>query len=696
MITFHDFKVAVSAQFAVMEKHQLFVSTTSKETIRSTYLNSFKEGDDPLYITNTEHDCTCCKQFINNIGKVLAIVDGKLVSIWDIQIGGKYQPVVDALSKLVKADGIDSVYYHFEKSVGQNITFQQLENGDVKEWEHFHQILPTKYVVTNKSSESIESLQGKARTACSTLRRGLDEITQDSLEVIVDLISQKSLYRGEEHLKAVKDFLKTLKTYKNIVSEQKTNFVWLTSITLKHLCTFRNSVIGTLATDLSSNVDLEDAVKMFEAKVAPTNYKRPTKLVTKAMITKAQTRAVELNLIDSLPRRYAILSDVTINNVLFADSSAKPQMGAFDKLITKTATKTPKMDKVEEVSIENFVNNILPSAETLEVFVENSHKGNFVSLIAPVNTDSELLFKWSTNFSWSYNGEVADSMKERVTAAGGRVDGVLRFTHSWNHTGKNNSLMDLHVFMPTCSYIHKNEVKNKVYESYPNGQRVGWNNRKDFKSQGEQDVDYTNSAPENYIPIENITFPSINKMPEGDYYLKIHNWNGTRKRNSTGFKAEIEFQNQLFQYDYPKPLKHHEWVDVAKITLKNKNFTIEHLIPTGTEQSQDIWNLSTQNFKKVSTVMMSPNHWDGEQTGNKHYFFMLEDCLNPDDTRGFYNEFLKQELNEDRKVFEMLGSELKAKYSENQLSGLGFSSTQKNHVLVKVTGSFNRTIKIKF
>jgi hypothetical protein len=694
MITFHDFKVAVSAQFELMQKHQLFVSTTSKETIISTYLNSFKPEDNPIYITNTEHDCTCCKQFINNIGKVLAIIDGKLVSIWDIQIGGKYQPVVDALSKLVKADGIDSVYYHFEKSIGQDVTFQQLENGDIKEWEHFHQVLPDKYVVTNKNRESIESLQGKARTACSTLRRGLDEITQDSLEVIVDLISQNSLYRGEEHLQSVKTFLTSLKTYKKLKSSQKTNAVWLTSIDKPHLCGFRNSVIGTLATDLSEGVDLETAVKKFEDKVAPTNYKRPTKLVTKAMIEKAQQRATELNLIDSLPRRYSVLSDITINNVLFADNSVKSQMGAFDKLKTKAATKTPNLDKVEEVSAEDFINKILPSVTSLEVFVENSHKSNFVSLISPVNQDSELLFKWNNNFSWSYNGEVADSMKERVSAAGGRVDGVLRFTHSWNHTGKNNSLMDLHVFMPTCSYVHKENTC--IHNHYPSGQRVGWNNRSDHKSKGIQDVDYVNSAPVNYIPIENITFPDISKMPEGDYYLKIHNWSGNRGRNSTGFKAEIEFQGQIFQYTYDKPLANKEWVTVAKVTLKNKIFSIEHIIPVGDSQPQEIWNINTQNFKKVSTVMMSPNYWDGESTGNKHYFFMLEDCLNPDSARGFYNEFLRNELHEDRKVFEMLGSELKAEYSDQQLSGLGFSSTQQNHLLVKVEGSFNRTLKIKF
>ncbi|AKJ73725.1 hypothetical protein SP38_123 [Salmonella phage 38] len=44
----------------------------------------------------------------------------------------------------------------------------------------------------------------------------------------------------------------------------------------------------------------------------------------------------------------------------------------------------------------------------------------------------------------------------------------------------------------------------------------------------------------------------------------------------------------------------------------------------------------------------------------------------------------------------MLGSKMKVQPNENQLSGLGFSTTQRNHVFVKVSGAFNRTVKVIF
>ena len=49
-----------------------------------------------------------------------------------------------------------------------------------------------------------------------------------------------------------------------------------------------------------------------------------------------------------------------------------------------------------------------------------------------------------------------------------------------------------------------------------------------------------------------------------------------------------------------------------------------------------------------------------------------------------------------KRVFEALGSKMRVEPSEEQLSGLGFSSTQRNALVCKVSGSFNRMIKITF
>lgn len=93
--------------------------------------------------------------------------------------------------------------------------------------------------------------------------------------------------------------------------------------------------------------------------------------------------------------------------------------------------------------------------------------------------------------------------------------------------------------------------------------------------------------------------------------------------------------------------------------------------------------------------MLSPNHW-GTNSGNKHYIFILENCVSDETPRPFLNEFLKQEFDENRKVFEIMGSKIKVEETANQLSGLGFSETKNSSMIVRIEGSFKRTLKVNF
>lgn len=142
------------------------------------------------------------------------------------------------------------------------------------------------------------------------------------------------------------------------------------------------------------------------------------------------------------------------------------------------------------------------------------------------------------------------------------------------------------------------------------------------------------------------------------------------------------------------------WVESAKVgyvgRIRNTAIGTLHDVLSSNSSGKETWNLSTNKFYKVSLLTLSPNYWNGAEVGNKHYFFILDGCKNPSPVRGFFNEYLRSELSQDRKTFEMLANKMKAPYSDNQLSGLGFSSTIRNSVICKVTGSFTRTIKVNF
>jgi hypothetical protein len=413
------------------------------------YLKSYPQGTNELYIERTEHDCQTCRSFIRKVGNVVAIKDGKLVSIWDVEAENEYGIVTDALSAYVKSFPIDRLYMYNESKIGAEKTFQDTDNG-VKTWNHFNCTIPARLV-----NKDYQTVVGGISSTKQVFHRGLEELTEASAEIVLDLINQNSLYRGEEFKLGIESFLELKKAYSALVSDvDKDIFVWEN---LKERgARIRNTAIGTLLQDLSGDVDINTAVASFETKVAPSNYKRTSAPSTKRMIDGAVTFIRERGLEPALPRRFATLEDISVNNVIFADRNASSVMkdSLTDLLMSGVKTTKGNYDKVEEISIEDFLENVVPNVNSIEALVSNKHSGNFVSLIAPQN-EAENILQWDNNFSWSYNGNVTDSMKERVKSAGGRVDGVLRFSIQWNEERSDQSNdLDAHCIEPDGNHIY--------------------------------------------------------------------------------------------------------------------------------------------------------------------------------------------------------------------------------------------------
>lgn len=666
-MNFTNFRNTLQNRFDSMNQERLFITDTTKDEIWKVYLDSFPEGSNPIYNTNTEHDCNCCKGFIRKFGNVVDIVDNKLVSIWDFEIEGPYGVVAKAMAKYVKSKAIRSPFFHYENFVGttENHAEDKFDSSKVKTWNHFYVDLPDTFV-TDK--DNIGTACAKVINAAGVAFRGFTEITPEATETVLDLIAQNSIYRGEEFKTTVEKF-RLFQTHflKLNTDKAKVFFAW------NHWpITIRNSVIGTLLVDLSDGVELNKAVGSYEAKVAPTNYKRTTALITPGMISKAEEKVEALGIKGALSRRYASINDITINNILFANHDATVSMGVFDDLKKEAKTSVPKnLDKIEEISIKDFVSNILPNISKAELLVENKHNNNFVSLIAPVDASAGNMLKWNNNFSWSYNGEVTDSIKERVKKAGGDVTGDLRFSLSWF----NSDDLDIHV-------------------REPQGGHICYSRKYSQTTEGRLDVDMNVNGRDQETPVENITWPSQLHLSYGKYEVYVNQYT-KRDTSDIGFEVEMDFLGDTKLFTYDKALPNKSNVTVCEFEYSENGIKILNSLPLNSA-SKTIWNVPSQKFVNVSVIMNSPNHWDNQETGNKHYFFMLENCANEGSTRGFYNEFLDNRLTEHRKVFEVLSSKTKVAPSSEQLSGLGFSSTQRNSVICKVSGSFNRTVKINF
>lgn len=687
-MTFTEMRDKLMEHFNEMVKNvdHLFEVAVDKDELWNLYLDSFPAGTNEIYRERRWHDCSCCRQFIKTIGSAVVIKNNKITTIWDFRTDDTtYQPVLDTLSAFIKSHAVSDIYISKLKKIGTLQNYEEMENGHMHEWTHFFVELPDRLV--DNSSRSEGDIKGGFRDTRNVFKRSLDEIDMDALDTILELITSNTLYKGEEWKGVLTEFRKYKKEYDNLSSDtEKELYAWEKSVKAGiAIGRIRNHSIGTLLVNVSEGMDLDTAVKKYEQIVAPSSYKRPKAIFTKKMLEDAKKTITELGYMDSLQRRFANLNDITINNVLFSNKSAARRMVGSDDIfgqMEKDVVVSPKkFSKVEEISVQDFIDKVLPTAKEIEAFVENKHEKNFVSMIAPVNPDAKTMFKWNNGLSWAYLGNITDSdMKQNVKAAGGNVDGVLRFSIMWNEGQNDNSDLDAHCKEPDGNEIYFGNCRK------PSTSRCG----------GQLDVDITRPMEQmvGKPSVENITWADMSHMKPGVYKFFVHQY---AARGSKGFKAEVEFNGEIYSFEYNKPVSGN--VQVAEVTLdKNGNFSIkEKLLGNSSVSSREIWGVNTNQFIPVSVISYSPNYFDEQEgIGHRHLFFFLKDCVNTEEPNGFYLEFLDNDLMKHKRVFEALGAKCHVEDTDDQLSGIGFSMTKRAELVVKVKGATERVMKIKF
>jgi hypothetical protein len=651
---FTDFSKQVTANLDRMYTYDLFVADV--EDIFGKYLSAFPSGSNPIFRERTAHDCNCCKQFIRNMGNLVAFEGDAVLTVWDnyLDLPFPYNEVAKRMRDFVVQAPVKSVFLTKEMQYSHDHNRDNHDESII--WHHFWTRVKSNFVAAQP-----DAFKGKMRAKYDVLKRGLEELTYDSLNNILALIDDNNLYRGEEHRAKLVAFMGLYRKYQE--ASLKDAYVW------QHIndfgAYFRNEVIGTLAIDLSAGVEMEHAVRMFESKVAPLNYKRTKSLITPVQIDKAIATLKELGLEEAVSRRYARLNDISVNNVLFVDNATQGEMKDGLRDLLMETVPTPRVDDLKnaaKVGIDEFMSILLPKIKSLKTLVENKHLGNFVSLTAPQRDNTGRLFKWNNDFAWSYSGDVTDSIKERVKAAGGKIDAHFRVSLSWF----NGDDLDLHCKAPMDRHIY---FGNKM---------------------GILDVDM-NAGAVVRDPVENMAFGR--DLWSGAYEFYVNNY---RRRESVdvGFIVEVEYEGKIYSFTYDKPVFGNisvcrvEFSNGKLISLKGGNTVAL------TERTHDKWGVKTQSLVDVSTIMYSPNFWDGQTIGNKHWFFMLKDCRNPEPTRGIYNEYLRGELEPHRKVFEILGAKTMCVPTDDQLSGIGFSSTKRE--TLKVIADGRQTYEISF
>jgi hypothetical protein len=707
-----EFNKKIQEKFSQLSKPgKLFRVSLTGQQVWDLYINSFARVYDPIFRdpNSSTHNCNHCKNFIRRYGNIVSVNENyEIETMFDVVTSDEYLQAVEVVSEAIKAAKITDVLFEtfaelnslpyescsksqkeFQLGVASNVKRYTKEESDkfgvvkaneVRTFNHIHLMLDKEFV--DMSGSSVEAIMGAYRDAKNVFQRAMETISLDTLQLVRDLIIQGSLLDGATHLHKIEKIIPLKKEYDALPVGQRDNWCWVKSYKFP-LAKFKNELIGVLCSELSEGEELNKACQSWNKRVDPANYMKVTAPITKRQIEEARVFVEENGYTEAFNRRFATIDDIKVSEILHAnvgDGKIKP-VSIFDGVkSTSTRHKRNEFDGVEEVSIEKFMKDILPSCSSVEAFFTSRHQGNLVSLTTANDPGSKPIFKWDNNYSWTFNGNLAgkSQIKEAVKTAGGRVDGVLRFSMIWNDgNGRDDSDLDAWCRQP-----------DGVQIGYSTGYRK---DRGDATTSLSGQLDLDNTQPGGKLAIENIYFADLRKMKDGIYKFWVNQYSA---RNSQGFKAEVEFDGETYSYEYNKPVA--GLVQVAEVSLKNGKFEINHCLPETAATSKEIYGVETNQFHKVNLVCLSPNHWGGNSVGNKHYFFMIDGCKSPAPIRSFHNENLLPELAQHRKVLEVLGATNMIEPAKRQLSGLGFNATVRDELIVRLQGTHKRVIKIRF
>ena len=684
---------------------KLFRSSLSGNDLWTMYLNAFES--DPIFRDpeSSKHNCNHCKNFIRRYGNIVSInSDLTISSIFDVIAEGEYRNVAKTLSEILHSKAISEVFVEtfdvlnslpyesvkkgqnsFKLGVLQNVKrytkeeaekFGVVKPNELKTFNHLALTIPASFI--SITSKSVESISADFRDAKNVFSRAMDEISIDTLELVIDLIKQGSLLNAESQLDKIAKILEFKTTYSFVPFELKDNWCWLNSYQLP-IAKFRNELIGVLCVELSEGMELNKACENWNKRVDPINYKKAIAPVTERQKNEARKFIENEGYEESFDRRFATLDDIKVSEILHINSGNGEikKVSIFDNVkATSTQHKRATYDNVQEVSIETFMKDILPGCTSVEALLLNKHEKNMVTLTTANVKESKPIFPWSNNYSWTYNGNLTgkSQIAEAVKSVGGVTDAILRFSITWNEDGRDICDLDAHCITPNNSHIY--------YGNYrmPNKTKCG----------GCLDIDMIRPSS---LGVENIFWLEEPKL-NGKYEFLVNNYDG---RPNKGFKAEIVYKDQIFTYIYNKPL--FGKIKVADILLKNNDLeSINHNIEYNTNitVNKEIYGLESNNFHKVNLVCLSPNYWDDNKVGNKHYFFMLEGAKTLEDTRSFHNENLLPSFRDHRKTMEILANATKLSPTDKQLCGLGFNATVRDEVILRLSGTHKRMIKVKF
>lgn len=652
---YSELKLAIQEQFAWMTKHQLIETEIEGDSLFDLYLSKLPVEERAIAT------CNSCRKFMTRYGHLVVIEKNKVYTLWDV-IAAKdsiYESAMIAMGDLVRSSPMRDAFVSDEVKLGVDSNRARAKDGSVIRWEHFFLQLPKelKYVPTD--DYTLPGYVSHLRGVRQVFERSLKELTLESIDTVLDWIDRKVLYRGLQYKQWVIDFRAHFVAYHKIgTAEHRKFYVWQN---YREGGKIRNSAIGTLLVSLSKGeMSPEDCVNAYHTSVVPpSNFSHTTSLVSPAQIKEGQKKIEEAGYLPSLERRHATMDDIPLEHSLYVFRERKGTANVFDDLVAAHPVSARSLEKkAKPIGLDEFIKKVLPTATDLQLFLESSQ--NFMSMLAPVHSDAKSLFYWKNGLSWTYQNNMTDAIAEKVKKAGGNTEGVLGVSLEWF----NYDDLDLHCYEPGGNHMYF------------------WS-KSSAHGKGSLDVDMNGGCAQTREPVENIIYPELRDLKDGKYKFAVKNYH-KRENRDEGFNIRLNVNGEVTVYSFPTPVRNGEEIPVADVTVKNGTITVKAYADgsEGKAKSELKCGIGTNLFHPITLMMKSPNFWSGDK-GNEHLFVILKGARVDEPLRPFFNEYLRSELKNIRKVFELLAGRMMVEPADNQVTGVGISLSQQARLLFK-------------
>ncbi|MFB7157379.1 YfaP family protein [Lysinibacillus sp. NPDC056232] len=641
-------------------------ASSSKKLFKANVQGLFDLYLDNLPIEARQHyTCSACSHFIERFGGLVTIDENGIMAsaIWDEDIAPPFfKAAVLAMKAKVLNSKVMGVFISNSPVLGQPCTGK---------WNHLSVVVPEEMVNHSRLKTSGQVMAEKLEEF-KMLTNALFDYTIETVEQAVVLLQSEALYRSDRVL-GIAEWFKTLHEKRNSIGNinQKTNIVWLAVATAPSgFCHIRSSMIGTLLDDIVSGMSVESVARRFAEKMNPANYMRSQATPTQNAIVEAEKIVEKLGIANSLRRRYATFEEIP--SPLWENQSeqkvVEQKNGIFANIIPKEKTTSPLSLPSTVMTWEKFQRTILPTAENMEVLIDNSSR--FMALVTASDETAPNILQWDNTFSWYYHGGIDGEIKRRVESAGGRYENnEIRASLIW----EGFTDLDLHCITPKGEHIYYGDKSD----------RFG----------GFLDIDMNGGHHRNPSPVENIRWSE--NAPGGHYRFYVHNY-CERGNGSTPFKVELEVNGKTYSFigvagggGYVTDVFEFDYVKGHQPNISSHSYA-----------SDDSWSVQVNNFVKVNGITTSPNLWGEEPFSHSgsHIFFLLDGVKDTSEGkgRGFFNETLKADLRQIRKTLEAYTASTPIEGADHATAcGVGYSKDHEWDLTVKVTtNNSNRVIKI--